>query len=46
MVGRQESNGHKLGDWIRQEMWDTVAEIVKSNAIPMAEGGQPFGKDI
>lgn len=25
MVKRGELNGHKIGDWIRAEMWDTVA---------------------
>lgn len=38
MVIRNEVNGHKLGDWIRQEMWDTIAAIKE-------EGGN-FGKDI
>lgn len=38
MVGKGEVNGYKIGDWIRQEMWDTIAEI--------EEKGGSFGKDI
>lgn len=38
MVLRGEINGHKLGDWIRMEMWDTIAAIKE-------EGGE-FGKDL
>lgn len=40
MANRGEINGHKIGDWIRQEMWDTIA------AIGEDEEGGSFGKDI
>lgn len=40
LVNNGEVNGHKIGDWIRQEMWDTVAEIGSQQ-----EGGS-FGKDF
>lgn len=40
MVNRGEVNGYKIGDFIRQEMWDTIAAIGEN------EKGGDFGKDI
>lgn len=40
MVLRGEVNGHKLSDWIRMEMWETIA------AIPVIEEGGNFGRDV
>lgn len=37
LVERGEINGHKIGDWIRGEMWDTVAAIEQK--------GGDFGTD-
>lgn len=39
-VDRGELNGYKIGDWIRQEMWDTIA------AYGEEQKGGDFGKDI
>jgi hypothetical protein len=32
-------NGHKISDWIQQELWDTVANIEEKGAVT-------FGRDI
>lgn len=41
MVDSAEINGYKLGDFIRQELWDTVARITEEKS----KGGD-FGRDI
>lgn len=40
MVEAGQINGYKLSDWIRGELWDTIAAVESAG-----EGGE-FGKDI
>ena len=41
LVDAGEINGYKLGDFIRQELWDTVAKIMEEK-----QKGGSFGRDI